>query len=473
VSRLEKLLYLLFPALRLSATPWYGVWLQRERDRLLLTSRVAFAFCAVAYATHYFLIDVPLGLGSDERWAWYRFGMTGLGLLSLALTMSPSFSRSTSTRWPLAVFSLVASFAQAWSMTWYAGVPYPYAFVLPNVAALLLRMSVLKSVFWLVLVFALQSPAFARTNIEPQLLTSALVVSLLVVTLLRSHMASEIDSFLSEQEKLEAQKKLIESEIELSREVRAFLPREVYSRIETEMRQHRKTVLQAMDEGLRPRLKIVACLFSDIRGFTQRSRDVDGFLAQGALPNIRDCTDIVEAHRGIPRLIGDLVFAYYDGEAPEENLRHALESGFALTQRTTEWNRTQPLATRVNRYVLISYGECLVGNIGGFDSSREITALGSPVNILSRIDPLTKEPSLKAVLKPEAIILTRAAAVAARRCGLGVRLTEIDLKSLDLSMRDFPEETSIWLAEGDGDDRHPLASTNAESTISMKPGVPS
>jgi class 3 adenylate cyclase len=205
--------------------------------------------------------------------------------------------------------------------------------------------------------------------------------------------------------------------------------------------------LQAMDEGLRPRIKTVACLFSDIRGFTERSRNLDGFLAHGALPNIRECTEIVEQHRGIPRLIGDLVFAYFDDPFIERNLANAINAGFLMLQATAEWNLRQLDPNRVTRHVLISVGECLVGNIGGFDSSREITALGSPVNVLSRIDALTKDPLLKTRLHSDTIILTAAAAAQVRQHQSTIILKEIDLKELGLTIRDFPEEKSIWLAE--------------------------
>ena len=74
-------------------------------------------------------------------------------------------------------------------------------------------------------------------------------------------MPVEIAGFLAEQEKLQAQKKLIESEIELNSEIRAFLPKQIYDRMIVERQRRRTTVLQAMDEALRPRLKTVACLF--------------------------------------------------------------------------------------------------------------------------------------------------------------------------------------------------------------------
>src|SRR5262249_43308259 len=140
--------------------------------------------------------------------------------------------------------------------------------------------------------------------------------------------------------------------------------------------------LQSMDEALRPKLETVACLYSDIRRFTQQSKDLSGFLLRSALPNIRYCTDVVESCGGIPRLIGDLIFAYFDGENPEASLLAAMRAGFSLVEINEELNRAATSGFEVHRFVVLSYGEAMVGNIGAQYGSREITALGPPVNIL-------------------------------------------------------------------------------------------
>lgn len=455
MPRLERLPYSVFPTLRLEGTPWYGLWLERERASVLINTRTALLFTGASYVLHYFFIDHPLGLTNDFRWPLYRFGLAALAIAGALLCAWPAFRRRGPYRLPLLVVGTVASVAQAWSMTWYPGVPYVYAFLIPVMTALMLADSQFRSTVWLCFVHALQTPAFSRTDVEPHLLWSAFIASVVVVIIFRSRMVIEIDSFLAQQDRLETQKKLIESEMELNREIRSFLPREVYACVQYEMRTHRKTVLQAMDEGLRPRVRTVACVFSDIRGFTQKSKDLAGYLANGALPNIRDCTEIIEEHRGISRLIGDLIFAYFDGTSAKENVQNAIRSGMLLARRTHEWNLLQPPQNRIHRHVLISYGEALVGNIGGLDSSREIKALGTPVNILARIDALTKDPGLAPYLSPDALILTRAASEHVRVHLPEVKLREINLAELGLSIRDFPEETSLYLAFPDSvEDEH-------------------
>ena len=54
--------------------------------------------------------------------------------------------------------------------------------------------------------------------------------------------------------------------------------------------------------------------------------------------------------------------------------------------------------------MLIANGDAIVGNLGGYDSSIEITALGSPVNLLSRIDEITKLPRFREVVRESDLV---------------------------------------------------------------------
>ena len=71
--------------------------------------------------------------------------------------------------------------------------------------------------------------------------------------------------------------------------------------------------------------------------------------------------------------------------------------------------------------------------------------MGPPVNILSRIDSLTKEPAFAQAIDSQSLILTREAADAIRFCIHCVELVRIDLASLGLKIRDFPEEDAVWM----------------------------
>jgi len=203
------------------------------------------------------------------------------------------------------------------------------------------------------------------------------------------------------------------------------------------------TILQAIDEVLRPREKEIACLFSDIRGFTQGSRDLQGFVNKGVIPDVKKCSDSIEAHGGIPRKVGDLVFAYFDDDVVHRNLIRAVAAGISIARLNEDLNSTLS-AQKIRRYILITTGDAIVGNIGGLDSSIEITALGSPVNFLSRVDELTKSPQLMLILQPSDILLSEVAMAHLMEMNIRVESTKISLKSLGLSLRDFPKEETLY-----------------------------
>jgi class 3 adenylate cyclase len=98
----------------------------------------------------------------------------------------------------------------------------------------------------------------------------------------------------------------------------------------------------------------------------------------------------------------------------------------------------------IKRYILISSGDAMVGNFGGLDSSVEITALGSPVNFLSRLDDISKAKGIAELLDPGDLILCKRSVELLQETNLDLRFQEINLKDLGLTIRDFPETTIIY-----------------------------
>jgi class 3 adenylate cyclase len=272
-------------------------------------------------------------------------------------------------------------------------------------ASVALNKSVGISHIYLIVSYLTCLPAWLGRPSEFPYILSAAIVGAVVVAVLRSRLTAEVEAFINEQEKLETQLELIETQQELTDQVRSFLPREIYRRIIDLVQRERKTVLQAMDEVLHARMAYVTCLYSDIRGFTGKSRDIYGFVSHAALPSNRVAIDIVEDHRGIPRLIGDLVFAYFDGPDPAQSFRNAILAAFEILDKNAALNSTLPESGKVSRYVILSFGEALVGNSGGSDGSREITVLGTPANIVNRIDSLTKDDRLHSLLNAHTVVL--------------------------------------------------------------------
>lgn len=442
---LERIGYALFPTLLLQNTPWLSIWAEQERRENIVLWTIFFPTVAVVYMGHYYLFDRPMSLQPPELWYWFRISIAGLSLSTMLCYCIPSLCRSKHYRLPAIAMLWLLCFTQARTIIWYDQSQYLYAFVFVVVAAMLLRTSIAMSLLFSILTLATQLPSFLASGISRPTIYSGMVATLMFVSITRAKYLGDIRYFLASQQNIDAQRRMIEMNIEFTDRIRAFLPREISARLSRQLSNNRTTILQAVDEVLRPTQRVVACLFSDIRGFTQATKSSQSFLGQGVIPNVRRCNAVVEKYHGIPRKIGDLIFAYYDDPNPYVNLIHCLSSGFEIAEANQRFNRSQRLETRIHRYVLIANGEAIVGNLGGYDSSIEITALGSPVNLLSRIDEITKLPAFKARVRETDLVLCPTTAHLISHLELGCKIEVLRLEEVAATIRDFEEMDAIWL----------------------------
>ncbi|MBF0316265.1 MAG: hypothetical protein HQK52_22800 [Oligoflexia bacterium] len=443
----EKFIVLLMPTLRIKPK-LLPIWRQREARGFLLSSRVIYIVVAIAYMGHFFLVDIPLKKENLLLWGAQRFSLALLGLTAFALSFSSIFRSGSYIKVPLFLFGLFCSFFQAKSMLWRAEVPYIYSIVIPAIATIALRSNMLFSVLYLLLAFAIESFAWLHVERVAELpyILSAAVVGMITVIVFRSRLAIEVTAFLNEMEKLEAQQNLITAQKEISDQIKAFLPKRIYERFSSNVLQKKQNHKQAMLDVLRCKRKFVSCLYTDIRDFTKKSKGLESYLLKSAIPNIRRCTEIVEEHEGIPRHVGDLIFSYFDHNHCLQGLVMAVACAAVLLQENEEMNKRQESAnTKIKRYVLISHGEAVVGNIGANDASREVTVLGPPANILSRIDPLTKIYEFQVLLDSSAIILTQSAVKKLTTIIPSFTFVEIFLPDIGVTIRDFPEEQFLYI----------------------------
>jgi class 3 adenylate cyclase len=357
----------------------------------------------------------------------------------------PSISSSGSYRLPAIAMVWLLCYTQARTIVWYEQSQYLYAFVFVVASAMLLRTSMLKSLLFGGLALASQWSSFVQSGISKPTVVSGVVATLMFILITRSKYLSDVRFFLASQQNLDAQRRMIEMNVDFTDRIRAFLPREISTRLTERLADNRHTVLQAVDEILRPSQRTVACLFSDIRGFTQATKSSQSFLGEGVIPNIRRCNAVIEKYHGIPRKIGDLIFAYYDDTNPYVNLIHCISSGLEIAEANRAFNDHQRAETRIRRHVLIANGDAIVGNLGGYDSSIEITALGSPVNLLSRIDEITKAPKFRELVRESDLVLCPMTAGLLSHLALGCTMVELELSKIGSRIRDFEEMTTLWL----------------------------
>ena len=164
------------------------------------------------------------------------------------------------------------------------------------------------------------------------------------------------------------------------------------------------SITEAVDEVMRLRETEIVAIWSDIRGFTEGSKDLIGYIKESAIPNIRHMTTIASANRGIPRIVGDLILTYFDFGSRGEKVRSALNVASKIIDENKRLNKKHQSQKPISRQILVSFGEAITGNVGGALETREITALGSPINILSRVDNIAKNIGVNY----EAIITTQA-----------------------------------------------------------------
>ncbi len=442
---LERIAYALFPTLLLEGTPWHSVWAEQERRESILLWRVLFPIVGVVYVGHYFLFDHPMHLQPDSLWLRFRMSIAACCAATTLCYFLPAICRAKRFRIPAAVMLWLLCYTQARTTIWYEQSQYLYAFVFVIASAMLLRMSMLKSLAFGGAVLASQWASLLESGISRPAAISGIVATLIFIVITRSKYLGDIRFFLASQQNLDSQRRMIEMNVEFTDRIRAFLPREISTRLTERLSENRHTILQVVDDVLRPSQRPVACLFSDIRGFTQATKNSHSFLDEGVIPNIRRCNAVIEKFHGIPRKIGDLIFAYYDDTNPYVNLIHCISSGLEIASTNRRFNDHQTADTRVRRHVLIANGDAIVGNLGGYDSSIEITALGSPVNLLSRIDEITKLARFKQLVQESDLVLCPTTARLLEHLAMGCTMVPLELDKIGARIRDFEEITTLWL----------------------------
>ncbi len=443
----EDFIAWLMPAILVDGTPWKQIWEEKDKESFLSVSRIVYPVLAVAYLAHYFFYDRAVGLEPIELWFQFRMVVVSSALLTFVFYLSPL----TRYRWykgPALVMCWFWCQTQAYVALNHGLESWVFCYIFIVGSVLALRLTVLKGSIFAAVTITTQLPVLIQANIPMSYVFTGSVMTLGLILVVRSSYLTEVRTFLLNQKNIATQKKIIELNIEFADRIRSFIPRVIAQRLENYVERERMTVLEASIEVLTARKRDVACLFSDIRGFTQGSKDLDEFISLSVIPEVKACSDAVENHGGIPRKVGDLIFAYFDETSIESNLIHAVAAGMEIARRNHDMNATSSMVN-IRRYVLISCGEAIVGNLGGLDSSIEITALGSPVNYLSRVDELTKHQLFAPLLESGDLVLCSRSSVILRNIAPGVHQTEIELHSIGVSIRDFPEVRAVFTIKPD------------------------
>ncbi len=440
-SVLDRIIYYFFPSWLLNTTPWKSIWQESEDNLTIRRYRILFLLLGIGYLLHYFFVDIPLGLTKDPVWLIYRFGIFSGCMASIGLTFlkDRTLFLSQLAYWLVAIGT---SWAQAHSMVWYSGVSPIWGFFVAVSFAVFYRADNLLSILMLSILIAVQWPSIIDTNQNLNLIGGCLIVAYLFVIFSVKRRIEEIQNFIQVQKQIEIEKVLANVQQNLADQIRAFLPGKINRDLVSILR-NGLSVTQAIDEVLRPKNKTIACLFSDIRGYTEASKRSD-YILQSALPNIKATTAIVEENNGVPRLVGDLVFAYFEEDSHSDYLLNSFKTANVVLKENILHNDSQQNNSKVTRYIILDHGPAICGNLGGANSSREITALGEPVNRSARIDEVTKSRVLRGLFGTQAIIYSEQYVQALKNAGFTADFELVDLEKLNLKIRDFEEMKKIY-----------------------------
>jgi class 3 adenylate cyclase len=438
------------PRSYLTGTGWERLWAQEERQTVRARYRITAPVLAIAYVLHFFLVDIPAGAQPDLKiWAAYRFSVATAYLFAFLYSLTGRFERDRFYRLPLYVVVIVSSYLLAHSMLWDGRVPLYFAVVIPIFLVWFLYLPAPSSGLLLGLIYSLQFPVLYRvlgpvSDRQAQIL-SPFIVGLLFIAAIRSSFYRDVIAFIQHHRLLSEQQRTIDIYSQLVDQTKAFAPKEIFNRIWSLHQNHTKSIVEATEEVLRPKESFVTCLYSDIRNHTAFSSDRE-YRHHRLVPNIQKLTEIVEDYQGIPRLIGDLIFVYFDLE-PQHCLVNALLCASQLSEENRKMNDLDEKSSPVRRFMVLSAGMATVGNIGGGKSAREVTCLGTPANIVARIDEITKVPQFMEAMGEANVILSRQFAQLLKIHFPTIPLTPLDLKTLSVTIRSFEEETVVYRFE--------------------------
>ena len=140
--------------------------------------------------------------------------------------------------------------------------------------------------------------------------------------------------------------------------------------------------------------RILAVLFSDIRGFTRISESMaPEQIVESLNTYFTEMVDIVLKRNGIvDKYIGDAIMAFFGAPVKhDDDVPQAVHTGFDMLETLESFNSRQAKRKRPQFRIGIglNYGLVTVGNIGS-EKKMDYTVIGDMVNLASRLEELTK-----------------------------------------------------------------------------------
>ncbi|MGB3535242.1 MAG: adenylate/guanylate cyclase domain-containing protein [Microcoleaceae cyanobacterium] len=139
--------------------------------------------------------------------------------------------------------------------------------------------------------------------------------------------------------------------------------------------------------------KEVTILFSDIRGYTSLTEDLEASDVVALLNQyFETMVEAVFSHEGtLDKFIGDALMAVFGAPLPlrQNHAWMAVKSALEMRHRLKEFNRSRANEPQIRIGIGMSSGEVVSGNIGS-QKRMDYTVIGDGVNLSARLEQLTK-----------------------------------------------------------------------------------
>jgi adenylate cyclase len=219
----------------------------------------------------------------------------------------------------------------------------------------------------------------------------------------------------------------------------------------------REVVRHKDDGSLATSRRLVTVLFSDIRGFTSLSEQLQPEQVEEMLREyLTEMTEIVYKHGGaVDKYIGDCIMALYN--VPFDDPQHAVKAvrtALEFQERTLTVSKRweDKLGIAIRNGVGINTGEAVVGTLGS-RQMLQYTAIGDTINLGARLESLTKDYKTNIIISETTYSLVRDAFIT-RELG-------------DVTVKGKTQPVKIYAVLPASILKHPRATLAAVATLSI------
>jgi class 3 adenylate cyclase len=185
-----------------------------------------------------------------------------------------------------------------------------------------------------------------------------------------------------------------ENEKKLKHIFKKYVPKQVLDQISAS--------LYSTDGSLKPQKKEICSIFMDLRGFTKACDNLSPEKAFDLINLFANFVTKILSEEGaiIDNIIGDEVVAFFvkREDAPQAHINAALRACLRIKSEYADLNQVmkQSGVPSLRLGVGLHVGDASIGSVGG-DAKMNFTAIGTTVNVASRLQSLSKNYSEESV----------------------------------------------------------------------------